>query len=394
MPRKKNSINSQTDTSQDYIGTFFLDSGAHSLYTREVIKKKHRDGYRFYESQEFWDYVDRYANFVRHNLDCLDYYANVDAIFNPDISWRVLKYLEEKHHLRPVPVIHWNTDLKWLDKHLDAGYDYIGLGGLGQEVTTKEYYRWADQVFQRLCPPPHYLPIVKTHGFAMTGYNLLVRYPWYSTDSASWVKAGGYGIIMVPRWYNGQFDFSRKPYTIAVSSDSPAIKNGEARHYMSCSGKEKESTRRWLDSIGTPFGSVDIEGQEKEWGVVSHHAARKIANLKFFKELMDWLPPWPQPFLRCAKFEHPKPFNFVKPPKSKALSSNKSKRLQQPRIKFFSGSTTFDNTPEHVLSVWRPELPGVMLTYWELEGDGKKGDTIQRFQNHKMRRKAGKRAAV
>lgn len=172
-------VNGSVDVSQDCVGSFFLDSGAHSLFTREVIKKKHRAGYSFYESKKFWAYVDAYANFVKRHKKDIDFYVNVDAIFNPQKSWEVLKYLEQEHGLSPLPVIHHGTDLKWLDRHLEAGYTYIGLGGLGQEVSTREYFAWANQVYERICPAPSHLPLVKTHGFAMTGYDLIVRYPWY-----------------------------------------------------------------------------------------------------------------------------------------------------------------------------------------------------------------------
>lgn len=160
-------------------GNFFLDSGAHSLYTIEVINKAHQNGYSYYRSREFWDYVDQYAWFLKANGEGIDHYANVDVIFHPRLSWRVLKYLENEHGLRPVPVLHYGTPMKWVDKHLDAGYKYLGIGGLGQEVSKAAYFHWADVLFDRLCPGPARLPVVKTHGFAMTSYELVIRYPWY-----------------------------------------------------------------------------------------------------------------------------------------------------------------------------------------------------------------------
>lgn len=276
------------------IGSLFLDSGAHSLYTREVIKKGHKKGYAFYETDTFWNYVDDYANFVKENKDVIDHYANVDVIFNPKLSWRVLKYLEKEHKLKPVPVIHWGTDIKWLHRHLDAGYDYIGLGGLGQEVTKSQYYSWADKIYDTICPRPKRLPIVKTHGFAMTAYHLLIRYPWWSVDSASWLKSAAYGMISVPRKTGSKFDFSKNPFNICVSSDSPTTKV-RGRNIVNLSKVESRMVMEWLEIIRVPLGSVDKEGEMVEWGVVSHHAARKIANLLFGQSLIDWLPEWPWP---------------------------------------------------------------------------------------------------
>ena len=51
-------------------------------------------------------------------------------------------------------------------------------------------------------------------------------------------------------------------------------------------------------------------------------------------------------------------------------------------IMFFSGSTNGESLPERVLC---KDKPGVMLTFWEI--DGRRGDTIKRFDRHAIRRK-------
>ena len=76
---------------------FMLDSGAHSLYTKEVIKKKHQAGYKYFETDMFWEYVDDYAKFVEEYIDVIDVYVNVDVIFNPDMSWKVYRYLKDEY---------------------------------------------------------------------------------------------------------------------------------------------------------------------------------------------------------------------------------------------------------------------------------------------------------
>lgn len=284
-------------------GLFFLDSGAHSLYTREVIKlagygslKRKRDaGYGYYDGPEFWTYVDTYAQFVKEHLDVLDYYANVDVIFDPVRSWKVLKYLEQEHGLNPVPVVHYGTSLKWIAKHLDAGYEYLGLGGLGQEATVVDYKVWADGVFSFLCPKPLRLPVVRTHGFAMTAYNLLVRYPWFSVDSATWTKVGAFGGIMVPHKRRGQFVFDIAPYIVAVSNGSPGNKEA-GKHYQTLSQADRTIVTEWLELIDVPLGKSKPDGMVIEYGVCNRHSERKIANLLFFERLRAWLPAYPWPF--------------------------------------------------------------------------------------------------
>ena len=292
------------------VGSFFMDSGAHSIYTREVIAQKGRNGYKFYESEEFYRYVDSYAKFIKKYGWAVDYYANVDAIFNPEISYKVQKYLEDKHKLKPVPVIHFGTDLKWIHRYLKEGYEFLGIGGLGQEVTKEEYYGWADQVFSILCPASNASkPIVRTHGFAMTSWELMRRYPWWSVDSASWIKAAAYGMIYVPHLRKGVFTFDEKPYTINASDKSPSMSE-KGKHITTLTEMEAQVIIKWLNKINVPLGGRFVNSKggrvhiqplpvEKERGVMNHHKPRAENNLAYFFALAESLPEWPWAF--CAQ---------------------------------------------------------------------------------------------
>jgi len=276
----------------------FMDSGAHSLYTREVMKKiplnqRHRtDPYAYYETKEFWAYVDEYAKFINENKTAVQFYANVDVIFNPKLSWRVLKYLEREHGLHPVPVIHFGTDLKWLSRHLDAGYEYIGLGGLGQEAQKRNYIRWADEAFQLICPEPDYMPTVRVHGFAMGSPSLMKRYPWWSIDSASWVKSAGFGKIFLPRWKNGKWDFFSH-FAMDISEKSPSVKVS-GKHVSNIPRLERESIRKWLEEIGIKMGDLATKTTDEQTAM-NHRSARIMANLCFYRGLARCLV-WPRPF--------------------------------------------------------------------------------------------------
>lgn len=279
-------------------GSIFLDSGAHSLFTEFHIKPERKGiivGYDYYKSKRFKTYVDRYAEFIKKHKDAIDFYVNVDAIFEPNLSWKVLKYLENEHGLNPIPVLHYGTPMKWVDKHIDHGYDYLGIGGLGQEVSKQMYYAWADRLFDRICPWPARTPIVKTHAFAINSHSLLIRYPWYSVDGSSWAKLAGYGCIYVPHVRWGKFNFSVSPYIIGFSYRSKARKVKGA-HYLSLSTSQQTAVRKWLDHIGMPIGKVDKEGNPIRPGVLSQYNSRAISNLLFFQELCKWLPPYPAKF--------------------------------------------------------------------------------------------------
>lgn len=283
------------------VGSFFLDSGAHSIYTREVIDKKHQPGegkYKFYTTDEFYAYCDSYAGFIKRFGWAIDFYANVDAIFEPDVTWKIQQYLEKEHGLKPVPVIHHGTDIKWIHHYLERGYDFLGIGGLGQEVTKDEYYAWADRVFHVICPAMHNkMPLVKTHGFAMTSWDLMRRYPWWSVDSASWIKAAAFGTIYIPHMRGGEFTFEVKPYALTVSGKSPNMK-AFGKHIKTISHAEREVVLAWLGKLGIPLGKQtnDDPPVELERGVLTHHKPRAEANLRYFMAMCDSLPKWPWPF--------------------------------------------------------------------------------------------------
>lgn len=280
--------------------SFFLDSGAHSIYNLFSLSRSKKERFDWYVtpsgklSKNYLEYMDDYAKFLKKYKQGMDFYATVDCIYNPEISWRALKYLEEEHGLNPVPVIHHRTPLKWVTKHIEAGYDLIGLGGLGQKSTKWGYYKWADAVFNLICDNPQRLPCIKTHGFAMTSFDILVRYPWWSSDSTSAFKLAGYGAIYVPHKRKGEFTFEVEPYIIAISHRS-SFRKHKGKHLENLRPGEREIVKEWLASIDVPLGDIR-DNKVIEYGVSSEYNARAVANLRFFERLCDWLPKWPWPF--------------------------------------------------------------------------------------------------
>lgn len=304
LPRKK-----ERNYLPDKVHSHFLDSGAHGLYAREVLRKKQEgsDKFKWYKTSAFREYIDLYVEFVRQHRAGIDDFANVDVIFNPELTWEAQQYIEKEHKLRPVPVIHWGTPLKWVKHYLSLGYEYIALGGLGQEVKVDMYYNWADQVYKLLCPYPQREPVVKTHGFAMTTHSLMWRYPWWSVDSASWVKVSAYGHIYVPHKRKGEFAFDISPYIIAVSAVSTDL-NKREQHIKTLSGKARAVVMDWLDYLGIEFGETERDKKgnvilnEKNKpniitpGVENDYTIRNEVNLRLFDMVQTAIPAWPRPF--------------------------------------------------------------------------------------------------
>lgn len=263
----------------------FLDSGAFTLATK--AQQKAIDMKTFYDSEKFYRYIDSYAAFIKKYSLAIHFYANLDVIGNPELTWRNQQYLEKEHGLKPVPVVHFGTEMKWLLFYLER-YDFIGLGGLvgaPQPASTK----WLDMCFDIICSTPNRLPCVKIHGFGVTGLSRLMRYPWYSVDSTSWARVAGLGQIYVPRKTKGEFDFLKRPIIVPISQENPTVQNGGG-HFLSFSAQEKKAIIDWLDYIQIPLGDKDTPG------VCNHSGSRRRANLYFFDMLAKEVSKHERPF--------------------------------------------------------------------------------------------------
>lgn len=251
----------------------FLDSGAHSLLNAQVglietgttvqtEKKVNDEGKVIFSREEFatrltgnqqyfysdkkagaiqffadWSfnknpdvrkYLDEYIEFIHKYKDQLMGYVNLDIIYNAEESWENQKYMES-NGLRPIPVFHYGEDFKWLKKYVDE-YEYIGIGGVAGGITLQQFVTsLGDRAFEYISKTnPH----IKVHGFAVTSYNLMTHYSWFSCDSTTWLKHAAYGNVMVPKYDERKktFDYGCPPFIISVS-DISMVKSSKHPHY-------------------------------------------------------------------------------------------------------------------------------------------------------------------
>lgn len=225
----------------------FLDSGAHSIYELKV--KKANKGFGYYESDEFWEYVDNYVSFIKKNKGIIDVYVSVDVIFDPELSWKVQQTIEDVYKLTPMPVFHYKEDRKWLKKYADR-YEYIGIGGMGQDVHKQSFPKYhADAAFTILCGNKRSAPANKVHGFAVTSIDWIKRYPWFSVDSATPRIQAGYGILFTPPIVKGKFDYTGPPnrYFLTGLSGMSTAYAGNKYHASALKDEDRETFERYLE---------------------------------------------------------------------------------------------------------------------------------------------------
>lgn len=243
--------------------SIFLDSGAFSAWSKGVEIN-----------------IDEYIKFIKENLEYIDVYANLDVIGDAEATLKNQKYMEEQG-LRPLPTYHRNEPMKYLEYYLDH-YDYIALGGMVTDASSSVLLDWLDPIFKEYVCGPDGMPKVKIHGFGVTSLNLLIRYPWYSVDSTSWVMTGRFGSVFVPKKRNGRYCYTEIAHKVVIS-DKGAV--GDGKHFRNFSELERKMISEYFHEHGF------TEQQLSE-----DYMARDRLNIQYFLDLQDALPQWPWAF--------------------------------------------------------------------------------------------------
>lgn len=116
-------------------------------------------------------------------------FMNLDVIGDQSESMVNQKTLETVG-LNPIPIFTYGADLEIL-KVLLHEYDYLALGGL---VHRKGIQSWLDKCFKVVMEDFRETGILKRiHLLGVCNEKLLLRYPCYSSDSSSWVRALVFG---------------------------------------------------------------------------------------------------------------------------------------------------------------------------------------------------------
>ena len=139
-------------------------------------------------------------------------FADVEAAATG--SYRNLRTMQDAG-LKPLPVFHQGEDIKWLERMLADGQDYVGVSSAKNYPRPKQQ-EWLDIVFSVLTDDEGY-PLVRGHGFGSVHFDWLQRYPFYSVDSAGWLKGAFNGKVYVPPYRDGAPDYLGQPELVTVS---------------------------------------------------------------------------------------------------------------------------------------------------------------------------------
>lgn len=297
--------------SQENPITLFLDSGAFSAWTQGLTID-----------------IQEYITFVKEHKDILEVYANLDVIgiggkqpnrLTAEKTLENQKIMEEAG-LSPLPCFHFGEPFEFLEYYI-ANYDYLALGVAGNSGI--KLIPWLDECFSKyICDAKGY-PKVKVHGFAVTSLPLMLRYPWYSVDSTSWIMTSRMGSVYVPRYRNGEWFYDENSWKVSVSSRSPN-KSEAGKHIETFSPRERAIILDYIHIKGYQLGKSSFKtvspgyelSENERWaekkpksktasrlveiieeeGVCNRYQLRDEMNIKYFKDLEQSMPEWPWPF--------------------------------------------------------------------------------------------------
>lgn len=198
---------------------WFLES-YHYVHKPKAVERMRREGVKvFLDSGAFSAFsmgvkvdLPKYCDYIHRNLDIIEHVDGqplasvLDAIGDADGTWHNQRAMEDLG-VRPLPCYHYGEPVEVLEYYI-ANYTYITIGGM-VPISTPQLKLWLDRLWKDYLTDENGFPIVKVHGFGLTSLPLMMRYPWYSVDSSTWVQWAANGMILVPGTV-GQVDVSNK----------------------------------------------------------------------------------------------------------------------------------------------------------------------------------------
>ena len=167
----------------------FIDSGAFTFMTNQEEFRNMPD--------KFWtDYLEKYTGFIKDHADlifaCAD--LDIDKIVGEE---QVDRYREE--YFEPLKDLGIDVCYIWHEergfegwKRMCEKYDYIGLSTENDSLSVQQLTKMIN--YAKKCN-------TRVHGMALTKTELLVRIPFFSCDSTTWLVGQQYGEL---NWFDGR----------------------------------------------------------------------------------------------------------------------------------------------------------------------------------------------
>lgn len=249
-----------------------MDSGAFSAWSRGIT----------IDLDEYIDYLKKNAKHF-YSAVCLDTIPGKNGSMER-VNARQLEesanksfanYIKMRDNgLDVIPVFHQGEDFSHLEKLVKERVPYIGISPY-MRASANAMRMWFDECFTRISDKDG-VPVVKTHGFGITSHWAVVRYPWFTIDSTSWIMAAAYGRIMMPIIDGDHRRFDLPPVMFAVSDRENVIDGAKA--LLNVGPYTKRIIKAYLSEIELDIPALCLSQN-----------ARAEVNLAYFKGVQQEL---------------------------------------------------------------------------------------------------------
>jgi len=238
----------------------FVDSGAFSAFSLGVDVD-----------------IGEYAEFLKENADIVEMASVLDAIGSHEETWKNQQELERRG-CAVLPCFHYGEPFEAAEYYAE-NYPYMTVGGM-VPISNQKLEPWLDKLWSDHLTDADGYAKTKVHGFGLTSRNLMVKYPWYSVDSSSWVQAASNGNIVLPEITG----------SIPISAMSPARKQF-GQHFDSYPEQSQAYISQLLEYYGLTVEEVQTNYRPR-WAMNCFAFDRLGRNLGEDH--------WKKPFKSCA----------------------------------------------------------------------------------------------
>ena len=187
-----------------------MDSGAHTI--SGAFEKRAENMQAMKEMA--LPLARRYLDFIKRFKDVVDAFFEVDTApytfsYEKQVEMRKAFFDAAGDPMKFIPVFHNRYDSnvrKVLEDHV-YNYPYVGITGIHQEFNQSMFESYFDEIKKSGC---------KIHGLAVTAYEKMSEFPFYSVDSSSYLRQG----ITRTFLYFNQKTAETKTYSISHSGNN------------------------------------------------------------------------------------------------------------------------------------------------------------------------------
>lgn len=157
--------------------TFLADSGAFSAYTQGAQVRL----------EDYAAWLERWAHRVHA-------YASLDVLFDPEATMANTARLRELGAKDAMPVFHLGSPMEVFERYV-AEEPYVGVGGMASGTLTMKdarLWKYLDVLHGKAAAAG-----TRLHGFGLSSWPVVKRFPWYSFDSSTAGSGYRYGRVLV-----------------------------------------------------------------------------------------------------------------------------------------------------------------------------------------------------